>query len=1089
MTTDNRSSAGPRAPLPQPQLPEVAAQGGINLDDVTGGGTILLQAGPYDKFLAGDRLDVFWGAGEALAGSAVVREASNYYAFVDLSAALIAAAGSGTHPFFYRFTSNLGGPPIDSPHPRPTVRVKLEPPGNPDTGPDPVNPNLAAPAVVPLAIDSEAAKDGAVVTIQPWANMDAGDELTLLWGGESLIVTGPPVGQPVVIPVSEATILAAKDNPALPVRYRIRDAVGNGSKLSPSAFVNVLATVTFYEKPKVIGAPGDVLDLTALGAADVGVQVDTEQEDVAVGDTVLLTWAGTAADGTALPEEHLSREVTNDSYLDFAVPNAAAAPLAQGTALLYYAINGRPSAVRHLAVTGEVQTLAAPLVQEARDGALDPADVAGAVHVQVDPYAGMSMGDRVTYVWKGFRNGESASFLTDFHDVTEGDVTPVKKPLVFAVPKAEAEALEGGTLEIYYKVDLYGQGEQPPSPTLTLEVGEGAGLLPAPTVDHVVDGVLDPADAPLGTKVRLTVMRDLLGVSARGLLAYDTVRVFWNGDGGSNSYSDAIRFTPGREAVFTIDAKYITGNEGFTVSVHYELEGAGETPKPSKVLPVRVGAALELAAPTLKEAPGNVLDPLEALAALTLVVPTPLGPADLLSVVWVGGDGGRYATDPAPVSETGQSVALPLTLVAYSLGKTAKISYAVTRGGNPPVISPEQAVAVQAIPQASLPVPYILQAEDEGQGDTLSLGDLVENGAYARVALWPHVAAGQRLWLRLSGKNEGGADVSLVIWSGKTVENADIQRGYVAYAVAYDALKNLAEGSALRMYFAVNFSKINDEANAAAFPERAYTVIVLAPPTLKEAAGNVLDPLAALAALTLVVPTALEPADLLSAVWVAADGARYATEPKPVSEVGQALALPVSLVAYSLGKTVQISYAVTRGDYPPVASPARAIPVQAIPQASLPKPYILQAEDGGQGTVFNLASVQDEGAELRVPLWPHIAVDQNVWLRLMGTNADGTPFLLTLWAGADVYPSEIDRGYLRKYVHRNELNKLGHDTTLTTHFAVSFNRVNDEATAVIFPGREYLIKTFTSLEVPVITHAYDDQGVAQGNRNNGDDIV
>jgi len=842
MAIDNRTPS--RAPLPQPRLPEVEAQGGIGLDDVTGGKPILLQAGPYKSFLTGDTLDVYWGKDETLVGSGYVRE-DGLYAFVDLSPGLIRDAASGTHPFFYRFTSNLGGPPIDSPLPYPTVRVKLEAPGNPDTGPDPVNPNLAAPAVVPRDIDSEAAKDGAVVTIQPWDNMDPDDALTLLWGGEALVVNGPTVGQPVVIPVSEAVILAARDNPALPVRYRVRDAVGNASKLSPTTPVNVQATVPFYERPKVMQAVGDELDLNALGAGDVDVQIDTEQDGIAVGDTVLLTWAGTTADGTPLPEEHLSLEVTNASFLDFAVPNAAAAPLAQGRVMLYYVINGRPSAVRHLSVTGEVQTLAAPSVQEAADGGLDPANVGVAAHVQVEPYAGMDMGDRVTFYWSGTRNGEPVSFLTGFRDVTEADTTPDNRAIVFAVEKAEVEALEGAVLNIYYTVDLYGQGLQPPSPTLTLEVGDGAGQLPAPTVDHVEDGVLDPADAPLGTNVRLTVtadeMRDLLDISAQGLLAYDTVRMFWTGDGGPNSFSNATRFTAGREVVFPVDPEYITGNEGFTVSVSYQLEGVNEPTRPSRVLEVRVGSALELEAPSLKEAPGGVLDPLDALATLTLEVTTPLEPADLLSAIWVGADGGRYATEPKPVSETGQSIALPLTLVAFSLGKAAKISYAVTRGSNPPVASPERVITVQAIPASALPEPFIMQAADGGQGDELFLSDIEESGATVRIPVWPHIAYAQRVWLRLTGTRSDDSALALTLWAGADVTSGEISAGYLQKTVAYKELKLLGEGSTLRVHFAVNFSKVEDEATAVVFPERRYTVSTvrdLAPPVITHAYDN-----------------------------------------------------------------------------------------------------------------------------------------------------------------------------------------------------------------------------------------------------------
>jgi len=573
MTTHNTPLA-----LPAPTLPETEGFGGINRNHLTTGDlAVTLRAGLYDAFLPGDRVDVYFGGSTTPIASAPVT-LEGVFAFVDIPGEVILRYGSGLKEYSYTLISGLD----NSSHPSDPAQilVDVDAPGNPDPGPDPINPGLAAPVVVPQVIDAASVAQGATVTVAPWSNMAVGDTLSVYWGTAVVKLVDPPVGQPVIVAIDEATIRAAGDSPNLPVSYDIVDAVSNYSKRSPSTPVNVQVSTTLFLAPKVPDAPGDVLDLGTLGGNDVRVQIDPEQDGIALGDTVVLTWKGLTGEGVPVAPVTLSQTVASTDYMIFLIPNAVAAALAQGSALLFYEVNGGDSKDRQLSIVGQAQTLAAPRIQEASGGVLDPADLIDVAHLTINPYGVMALGDTVTYYLTGKLGGSTVTLLTDSVQVSGNDLNP-PKALVFTIARKEIEALAGGSIAVYYTVDTFTRALLKPSDTLVVSVA-GALRLPPPTVDHVANGFLDPAIAPTGTNVRVAT-------TYLGAVKGDLARVLWNGKDAASSYSNSFAVTPGTEVVCPIAVTFITANVNTQVNATYQIERSGQPIRYADALPFRIG--------------------------------------------------------------------------------------------------------------------------------------------------------------------------------------------------------------------------------------------------------------------------------------------------------------------------------------------------------------------------------------------------------------------------------------------------------------------------------------------------------------------
>jgi len=127
-----------------------------------------------------------------------------------------------------------------------------------------------------------------------------------------------------------------------------------------------------------------------------------------------------------------------------------------------------------------------------------------------------------------------------------------------------------------------------------------------------------------------------------------------------------------------------------------------------------------------------------------------------------------------------------------------------------------------------------------------------------------------------------------------------------------------------------------------------------------------------------------------------------------------------------------------------------------------PQPRILEAANHGEGSELDLNTMTTD-ATCWVGTWPNIAPDQDVWLRLKGTKADGSvPYDRAIWAppprGPRVNPTWIAQGYYHVVAPYSYLKELKDGSELTMEFKVDFDKTTDEAKAVTFPLRVYTVR-------------------------------
>lgn len=800
-------------------------------------GEVMVQVEPWSPMQLGDTLELFWGVPDdphdpGYPGTAAASKVLLFPEDVNKRVVLAvpeADVVGGWFNVLCRVTrANTGFQELS---PLLRVLVKLDPPGGIDPAPD-ENPNLAAPnlpvEVIRDGVDATWAARGVPVVIAPYPNMAVGDRIRLNWGGvfvEQTISDASEVDRQVIVIVDEATIRAAGDGDALVVRYQVFDVVNNRSGWSLITEVMVNAQEGALFLPEVTNADDNgVIDLALLGGDDVRVLVTAFAPDFEVGDQVTLHWIGHTAEALPVPYEE-TQEVTRGPVqtLEFFVPNANVVALAQGDAVVAYSLqNGRSSKQVRVTIVGGAAVLPAPSVDEANAGELD-ASVPRAT-VRIPPYPTMDVGDVVSLIWAG-RRADGGAHL--YHAERQISGSAKGKEVVLVVPTSEIAPLAGGTVQVWYEVTAGDGIPLPPSQILSLRVSDAQGvILPPPSVDEAPDGmVLDPDAVDLYAEVRIAPYP--------GMDIDDRVDMYWMGSNPNGSTSDWITIRPAtlnKPVLFDVDKAYVTANDGGTVTINYTVTPHGGRPRPSMPLSLRVGNQVS-STPTVKEAEGNAtLDPIKAMDHLTVVVPTYHGwlPTDEVSVTWAGTPGAGSYTTPAQPLDSSREVVLPVSLIAYNLDANVQVTYDVIRNGAPFLISRPLFLRVLGMPENALldSRPQILQASNTEQGGGVLNLNAFTGNATIRIYIWPHIALGQPLWLRLYGKSVDGSDISLTIWQppGPKVSEIWLAQGYYDVGVSGSYLRGLMQGSMLRVEFKVGFDMSRNEDNATVFPIRTYMV-------------------------------------------------------------------------------------------------------------------------------------------------------------------------------------------------------------------------------------------------------------------------
>jgi hypothetical protein len=229
---------------------------------------------------------------------------------------------------------------------------------------------------------------------------------------------------------------------------------------------------------------------------------------------------------------------------------------------------------------------------------------------------------------------------------------------------------------------------------------------------------------------------------------------------------------------------------------------------------------------------------------------------------------------------------------------------------------------------------------------------------------------------------------------------------------------------------------------------------------IKESTGNTdLNPAAATTALTYVLDYQSQPDDQVSVGWTAAPGTpaagSYTSLPVAVGATPRELSAPVSLVAFSIGKPVEVTASYVRGGAPAVQLQPLALSVLPIPSNLLISPVI----DEAKGTLELDKKDIVAGANLTFGNWIHIARGQRLELTLMGFSANGAVNNRSIWTpdrNAVHQTWVLNRGYTFR-LPLDYLLSLGVGTLLSIVFSVRTDQVPDSTSVTVFEPRRYTI--------------------------------
>ncbi|TDV49379.1 hypothetical protein EDF87_10425 [Pseudomonas helmanticensis] len=225
-------------------------------------------------------------------------------------------------------------------------------------------------------------------------------------------------------------------------------------------------------------------------------------------------------------------------------------------------------------------------------------------------------------------------------------------------------------------------------------------------------------------------------------------------------------------------------------------------------------------------------------------------------------------------------------------------------------------------------------------------------------------------------------------------------------------------------------------------------------PEIKEAPNNILQPIAAKDTLTAVVRAYPDMIGTqVSVTWTGTPGEGSKTE-GPIEVTAQQdleVALPNSLVAFNLGKTVRVIYTVIRNGVP---QDSDELSLTVLPIADGDKDLPTPTIDGAVGDELDVTRLE-EGAQLRIEKWMLQALGQCIWLRYDGTDKNGDAVEKVFWAG-EAHQQAVGLVTAAQVAWLREL-KDGSPLSIT--FKMNYDKVANADKAVGFPVRMYTVKT------------------------------
>lgn len=548
------------------------------------------------------------------------------------------------------------------------IFVKLERPGGQDQDGD--KPGHSAlkfklpDDVTREPIDKDRAAQGVVVTIERYPFMAEHDRIRVTWGGQLVYhkVTADEVDTDIPITIDEATILAAGDSGVgdLAVAFEVIDLVENRSEdWSAEQRVKVDTGSAHLNAPIVQQAKNNVLDLDALGDANIILQVWADDEPFAVGDTLVANLLGETEDGREVDITYEPKTIQSlPEVVVITLANADVRQLAKTQARFSYELvkaeavrkamsvedtrhyerelaeGVYKSKGRFVSIVGEAVRLAAPVALDAKQGILDPDLPTTRIEVPWDSV--MQESDVITLVWEGEQPDLTPYYPEiDPHDVTQGEAQR-KEAILLPVDGKHLKAIEGGKVVLLYVLERDGQSPQRSRRSITLSVGQPRAELAAPSVPDAKDGVLDPAD--LREKGTRLVVNSYARIAVGDRLFFS-----WKGRDEASSLEDSLAITSTNKDRLSFDLPIsqalVNASDGHEVEASYRVERVDGGLSHSEPLNLKVGAPLgELPAPCVPDIENGGLDPDKVPEGTMLVVKRYAGIrlGDTLTFKWRG---------------------------------------------------------------------------------------------------------------------------------------------------------------------------------------------------------------------------------------------------------------------------------------------------------------------------------------------------------------------------------------------------------------------------------------------------------------------
>jgi hypothetical protein len=412
-----------------------------------------------------------------------------------------------------------------------------------------------------------------------------------------------------------------------------------------------------------------------------------------------------------------------------------------------------------------------------------------------DPHKGVAM---FAVMPPGMANGDYVELFWNGQVIQKFLLDPDLPSLDFSVLPQDIPD-EPDISEVFYRIAAAAGSIQEDSPVRQVQVKRSVPGDPDPDyhTPYINENLAPlenlPSDIDIPVDLSLTVP------AWHNMHEGDVLRVFWGSIQSVAENPPLPRGEEGKPQIITVTAalQRAAGNHENLV-VNYEVRDLVNNWSLYSLAAFTNVNLLTTPAPTVSEAPDDVLDPLLVLTGATVEVAYPgiLG-TDEIRVRW---DGHEDVTDPVtqPGNPAGSvQFALPPAALAPVLGKTVEVRYVVTRGGRQ-VESDALSLTVQALPDSSLPSPKITQASNK----TLNVSRLEEDVDLS-VPAWPFIAPGQQVWLRFEGTREDGSahNWNHPVWQDFAIAAATDQ----STTVALGELQKLKNDTSLRLIMEVSF--------------------------------------------------------------------------------------------------------------------------------------------------------------------------------------------------------------------------------------------------------------------------------------------